>query len=156
MNKIFKYGLSAIILGYLYFNRNPYRSIPEGDNFVSPADGIIQSIQFNRIEIFIDITDIHYQRSPFEGQIINIIEDSPSYNVIEINTPLGYTVIERWGGELARTVITYVKKDQYVKKGDIIGRIILGSHASITIPPDLNILVRPNQHVLAGETIIAI
>ncbi len=148
--------LTFLALGYLYFNRNPPRTIPEGNNVVSPADGTITDITKNRIEIFIGITDVHYQRSPFEGQIINIIEDNPSYNLIEMNTPLGYTVIERWGGELARTVITYVEKGQYVKKGDIIGRIILGSHASITIPPYLNILVRSNQHVLAGETIIAI
>lgn len=152
--------LSAIIptifLGYIYFNRNPSRNIPPGDNLVSPADGTIQSIQNNRINIFINLYDVHIQRSPFEGQITNIISQSPMYNVIELETKLGHITIERLAGELARTVTTDVKLNQYVNKGDVIGRILLGSHTSITIPPNLIIKVIQGQHVIAGETIIAI
>lgn len=154
MSKIYDVGIT-ILLGYLYFNRNPIRSIPPGDNLVSPADGTIQSIQNNRIEIFINITDVHFQRAPFQGQVTNIIQDTPYYNVIELSTSLGYITIERWAGELARTITTTVKADQYVKKGDIIGRILLGSHTSVTIPPGLKIKVTQGQHVIAGETIIA-
>lgn len=147
--------LSALAIGYLYFNRNPYRNIPPGDNIVSPADGTIQSIKDNRIDIFINLPDVHIQRAPQNGQITNIIQDSPLYNIIELSTPLGYTTIERWAGELARTITTDIKLNQYVEKGQIIGRILLGSHTSITIPPNLTIKVKPYQHILAGETIIA-
>lgn len=155
MTKIFTYGIGIIILGYVYFNRNPDRLIPIGDTIVSPADGTIQYIKDNRIDIFINITDVHYQRAPFQGQIFNIMQESPLYNVIELETRLGHIIIERWAGELARTVITYVKPNQYVEKGQIIGKILLGSHTSIMIPPYLTIKVKPYQHVLAGETILA-
>lgn len=152
--KTLSYGIGIIILGYLFFNRNPQRNIPLGDNIVSPADGTIQNISNSKIEIFLGLTDVHIQRAPFDGQITSII-DIPMYNVIELETKLGYIVIERWGGELARTVTTIVEPYQYVKKGDIIGRILLGSHVAITIPPYMEIKVMPYQHLTAGETIIA-
>ena len=157
--KILSYVIPTILLGIIYFNRNPQRNIPIGDNIVSPADGTIQNISNNNIEIFIDITDVHYQRSPADGEVINITNlpniQKPMYNVIELSTPFGHIWIERWAGELARTVTTIVKPYQYVKKGDTIGRILLGSHVSITIPPYLEIKVKPYQHLTAGETIIA-
>lgn len=153
--KLSSYVIPSVFLGYLYFNRNPSRNIPIGNNIVSPADGTIQSIQSNKINIFINLSDVHVQRSPFQGIITNIIQDIPSYNLIELNSTLGYITIERWSGKLARTVTTNVKLNQYINKGDIIGRILLGSHASITIPPFLSIKVKPYQHVLAGETILA-
>lgn len=153
--KVISY-IIPIFLGYLYFNRNPFRNIPIGDTIVSPADGTVQSIQSNRIDIFINITDVHYQRAPFQGQITNIISPTPEYNVIELETKLGHVTIERWAGEIAKTITTYVKIGDYVNKGDVIGRILLGSHTSITIPPFLSIKVKPYQHVIAGETIIAI
>ncbi len=155
MSKFLNYVAGAAFLCYIYFNRNPSRTIPEGYNLVSPANGTIQYIKDNRIDIFINIYDIHIQRAPFEGQITNIISQSLMYNVIELDTKLGHITIERWAGELARTVTTDVKINQYVNKGDILGRILLGSHTSITIPPFLSIKVKPYQHVIAGETIIA-
>lgn len=153
--KLFSHVIPSIILGFLYFNRNPPRNIVLGDNIVSHADGTIQSIQSNRIDIFINITDVHYQRAPQSGTITNIIFQSPMYNVIELETKLGHITIERWAGELARIVTTNVKVGQYINKGDIIGKILLGSHTSITIPPSMTIKVKPLQHILAGETVIA-
>lgn len=158
--KILSYGIGIIILGYLYFNRQPIRTITPGNNFTAPADGTVISVKNNKIEIFLSLTDVHYQRSPADGQVINITNlpssEKPMYSVIELETKLGYIVIERWGGELARTVTTIVEPYQYVKKGDIIGRILLGSHVAITIPSYMEIKVRPYQHLTAGETIIAV
>jgi phosphatidylserine decarboxylase len=163
MSRIYKYILGALGLGYLFFNRNPERIITAGNNLVSPADGTIVDIKNNKIEIFIELLDVHYQRAPQGGIITSIIDMNRSYNLIELDTELdtasdtsmGVITIERWAGNLARTVITYVKLGQHVDKGDIIGRILLGSHTSITIPPDLTIKVVKDQHVIAGETIIA-
>lgn len=153
--KLSSYIIPTVLLGYLYFNRNPNRNIPAGDSIVSPADGTIQSIKDNRIEIFINLYDVHVQRAPQSGQITNIIEGDSMYNLIELETQLGNITVERWAGELARTVTTDVKLNQYIEKGQIIGRILLGSHASIIIPPDLTIKVTEGQHVFAGETVLA-
>lgn len=155
VSKLQKYILSALTFGYIYFNRNPKPNVPIGNNIVSPASGIIINIEKNKIEIFINIYDIHYQHSPVDGVITNIINQTNMYNIIEMESDIGHITIERWAGELARTIYTYVNIGQIVNKGDIIGRILLGSHCSITIPPEQNIIVKPSDHVITGETIIA-
>jgi len=155
MTNIFSYGIGILTLGYLFFNRKPVRIITPGYNLVSPADGTVIGIKNNTIEIFIGVLDNHYQLAPYDGRVTSIFEPTKEYSVIELSTPLGYTTIERFAGDIARTITTSVKLNQYINKGDILGRILLGSHTSITIPPYLSIKVKPYQHILAGETIIA-
>jgi len=145
---------SLLFGGWLYFNRNPVRIIPYGNNIVSPADGTITSIKDNKIDIFIGLFDVHYQRAPYSGIIIES-ESTPSYNRLEMVTDIGFITVERWGGILARSVRTFVTKWSEVSKGQIIGRILLGSHASITLPQNVMISVKVGAHVLAGETIIS-
>lgn len=156
MTKITDYILYALTFGYIYFNRNPRPNVPIGNNIVSPASGTIFNIEKNKIELFINIYDVHYQHSPVDGVITNIINQTSMYNVIEMESNVGHITIERWAGELARTIQTYVKIGQTVSKGDTIGRILLGSHCSITIPPGPSIIVKPGEHVITGETILAI
>lgn len=144
----------ALIAGILYFNRNPDRLVPTGYNLVSPADGDIISIQNNRIEIFINITDVHFQRAPCDT-IVKYITGDSSYNKMWLSTSFGNIVIERWSGIIARTVITYVNIGDFISKGKEIGRILLGSHCSITVPLNMTIKVSIGDHLLAGETVIA-
>lgn len=155
-------GSLLLLKGYVFFNRNPVRKITSGNNFVAPADGVVEKIEkdsrgYIKIQIFIGLGDVHYQRSPFFGSIVNIINitGDSSCNKIELSTIFGNTIIERWSGILARTVRTSVKVGDVVNKGDIIGRILLGSHCSITIPKSLKVKVYEGDHLLAGETIIA-
>lgn len=131
---------------YIYFNRNPYRKIQDGT--VSPSDGTIEKIENNRIDIFIGILDVHYQRAPISGTITDI-QDFPNENknIIIINN----ITVERRGGMIARSVITFVKIGDYVEKGQEIGRILLGSHAAIY--PIYNPTIKIGDHVLAGQTI---
>jgi len=137
----------ALVSFYIYFNRNPDRIIQPG--IVSPADGTIKIIDNNRIEIFIGITDVHFQRAPASG-IITDIKDYPDENKNFITMDNGL-IIERRGGILARSVRTFVKVGDRVEKGQFIGRILLGSHCAIS--PITNPIVRVGQHVLAGQTL---
>ncbi len=130
------------------------RVIPSGNNVVSPADGTIMSINDSKIDIFIGLSDVHYQRAPYSG-IITGSESTPDYNRLEIFSDIGFIIVERWGGILARSVSTFVTVWSEVSKGQIIGRILLGSHASITLPQNVVISARVGDHVIAGETIIA-
>jgi len=149
------YGIGTLVLGYLYFNRNPDRKIPLGNNLVAPSDGTVKLID-NKIEIFIGLLDVHYQRTPCDGYITNVIErNSNNRNIIELSTAFGNITIERWSGFMARTVMTFVRTGDYINKGDRLGRILLGSHCTITIPNNLSIVVNLGQHLLAGRTIIA-
>ncbi len=155
MKKRYTYLMEALVLGWLFFNRHPNRTITSGNNIVSPADGTIVDITGNRIEIFIGLTDVHYQRIPAAGTVIHITDMNREYNLIELDTSFGIITVERWAGKIARTVTTDVKVGDTLNKGDTIGRIVLGSHTSITIPLGLTIKVAKDQHVFAGETIIA-
>lgn len=148
------YIVGASFLGYLFFNRRPIRTIIQGNNLIAPADGTVEHISDNSIEIFIGLLDQHFQMSPSDG-IVTSITDTKEHSIIELDTSFGNVTIERWAGDIARTVTTFVKVGDSVKKGYLIGRILLGSHASITIPSNLMIKVNEGQHVLAGETVIA-
>src|SRR5947209_488538 len=70
------FGLPLFILAAfcLYFFRDPERQIPAGAVAVSPADGKIVSIkqdhpESTRISIFLNIFDVHVNRSPVGGKI---------------------------------------------------------------------------------------
>lgn len=148
-------GLSiALVAFYTYFNRNAERTIPKGKNITAPADGTVTCIDDNKIEIFIGLTDVHFQRIPYDG-VIKKIKECSDINTTTLSTELGDILIERRSGAIARTIRTFIKVGDKVKKGDIFGRILLGSHASITIPSQFKIKVKVGDHILAGETILA-
>ena len=158
-NIIFSTGIIGLIVGYLFFNRCPARNIPNTDCIVSPADGIVTSIDSNKnkIDIFLNLQDVHCQRIPYDGVITEIFETDKTKNIITINTDIGDIIIERNAGYIAKTVITdsYIQIGNSVEKGDVFGRILLGSHTSIIIPQYLKIEVNVGDHILAGETIIS-
>ena len=79
-------GLVLTIWCY-YFFRDPQRVTPEiNDVVVSPADGIVQMIakvpapeelnmgdkKFTRVSIFMSVFNVHVNRAPAEGKIINV------------------------------------------------------------------------------------
>jgi phosphatidylserine decarboxylase len=91
--------LAFIIFWKFYFLRDPERTIPEGDNIVSPADGKVIAVlpvhsdmlkmekgMFGKVEtlaqdvknarylisIFMSPMDVHVQRAPFNGRVAKI------------------------------------------------------------------------------------
>src|SRR5215469_3227637 len=61
----------------LYFFRDPERAIPSGPVAVSPADGKVvavneESASISRISIFLNIFDVHVNRTPISGTICNV------------------------------------------------------------------------------------
>lgn len=159
MRKKITYTILGLIgAGFIvttWFNRNPKRNITTTGNLVSPADGVIKSIENNKIEIFIRINDVHIQRVPCDCKILTI-ENIDNYNdFFTFKTEFGEILIERMGGILARSLRSFVKEGDKLYKGDAYGKILLGSHCWITIPDNLKILVKVNDILKAGETIIA-
>ena len=69
------YGLPFFVLaGFcLYFFRDPDRTIPPGPVAVSPADGkvvaVVEESGRTRVSIFLNIFDVHVNRSPIPGTI---------------------------------------------------------------------------------------
>src|SRR5262244_2723429 len=78
------YALIPVLLAafFLWFFRDPERAIPAGPGLiVSPADGKVTDVsatQLNgkpctRISIFLNVFDVHVNRSPISGVIKEVI-----------------------------------------------------------------------------------
>src|SRR5579863_6418775 len=70
-------GIPLYVLGAfcLYFFRDPDRTAPAGRVAVSPADGKVVAIAdespaVTRISVFLNIFDVHVNRSPIAGKIV--------------------------------------------------------------------------------------
>jgi len=59
-------------------------------------------------------------------------------------------------GFLARKIICSIKRNQKVNKGQRIGRIVLGSQITVILPKGVDLKVKVNDKVKAGESIIAV
>ena len=61
----------------LYFFRDPERNIPQGPHVVSPADGKVMAVKpensgLTRISIFLNVFDVHVNRSPVGGRVAGV------------------------------------------------------------------------------------
>ena len=65
--------MGALALFCLYFFRDPEREIPPGPVAVSPADGKVVAVKVedggNRLSIFLNVFDVHVNRTPIGGVI---------------------------------------------------------------------------------------
>src|SRR6516225_9356063 len=73
------FGVPLFVLAAfcLYFFRDPEREIPGGPVAVSPADGQIVAVRAegatrNRVSIFLNIFDVHVNRTPIAGTITDV------------------------------------------------------------------------------------
>ena len=93
------YALPFAILGLfcLYFFRDPDREIPTGPVAVSPADGKVVAVKpegpkLNRISIFLNVFDVHVNRSPVTGRIRRMTYVRGAF----INASLNKASLENW------------------------------------------------------------
>ena len=121
------------------------------------------------ISIFMSPLDVHINRAPIAGTIKSIKHTRGSFfkaydlekslgneknEIIIQNRNIKVKVIQI-AGFLARRIKCYVRKNQKVNKGDKIGMIALSSQTTLVIPKGVDLKINLNQHVKAGETIIA-
>ena len=121
------------------------------------------------ISIFMSPLDAHINRAPIGGIVKSIkhtrgnffkaydleksFENEKNEVIIE-NKRLKVKVIQV-AGFLARRILCHVQLNQKVNKGQKIGMIALGSQATLIIPRGVDLKVKINDKVKAGETIIA-
>ncbi|MEM4472524.1 MAG: phosphatidylserine decarboxylase [Archaeoglobaceae archaeon] len=146
-----------------YFFRDPERKIGEG--VVSPADGKIDYIDSNRIEIFMSPFDCHVNRSPVSGKVISIVFREgkliPAYkrgksvrmNEISIQALDGIYKVTQIAGIFARRIVCYVREGDEVKKGQKIGLIRFGSRVILELPGGYRFVKKVGEKVKAGETV---
>jgi phosphatidylserine decarboxylase len=121
------------------------------------------------ISIFMSPIDAHYNRAPIAGKITSIIHQNgkllpvhtmenglqnENNQIIIENKKMKVKVIQI-AGFVARRIRCFVKESQFVKKGERIGMICLGSQATLIMPAKVKLVVKEGQHVKAGSSVIA-
>ncbi len=157
-----------------YFFRNPNRDIPEGVNLiVSPADGkVVKISQMDGgeqiISIFLNIFNVHVNRSPISGELERIEykrgkfkvafdEEASSVNEQNILTISGSgsrIVVKQIAGLIARRVICWKKPGQHLERGELIGLIRFGSRVDVVLPAQAKILVGVGDRVYGGSSVL--
>jgi phosphatidylserine decarboxylase len=157
-----------------WFFRDPERPIPVGSVAVSPADGkVVAVVKENgrtRISIFLNIFDVHVNRSPVSGVITEYVyqkgkflvasqEAASSENeqtIITIRSQDGTLVVfKQIAGLIARRIIFNKKPGDIVQTGERIGLIKFGSRVDVILGPEWAIEVSPGARVSAGSSILA-
>jgi len=169
----------------LYFFRDPEAHVPTGASLVvAPGHGKVDVIgtakepefmggECQRISIFLSVFDVHVQNAPVSGkvsffrytagQFLNALKaESAKYNEnvlvgFEASEPRGRKVgVRLIAGLIARRIVPFVAQGDEVARGDRIGLIQFGSRLDVYLPSEARIKVQPGDHVVGGETVLAV
>jgi phosphatidylserine decarboxylase len=180
-----KYAMAApfVALGAFmaYFFRDPERTVPqEPDLVVSPADGRVMTAgaadprwappgQWKQVTIFLSPLDVHMNRTPVDGRVTRVDyrkgkflpAHKPAANDNELNEVWmdhnGRTVVFRQVvGILARRIVCRVREGEELDRGQRMGLMKFGSRMDVFLPTDAELRVSVGQHVVGGETVLAV
>ncbi len=158
----------------LYFFRDPERIAPSGDVIVAPADGKVVAVRETgpgetRVSIFLNIFDVHVNRTPIPGKISEIVyhkgkflvasreaassENEQNTLVVEGN---GTRVVCRQiAGLIARRIVCYKHAGDSVQPAERIGYIKFGSRVDVLFGPEWRTAIHAGDRVVAGTSILA-
>jgi len=178
--------IGLILTGWCaYFFRSPKRITPIQDGLiVSPADGIVCAVKLMvpptefrmdktpvyRISIFLNVFDVHVNRIPIGGKVIQSIyhagqflnaalDKASDHNerqslVIQLPNKARVAVVQI-AGLIARRILCDVKEEDTVQTGAVFGMIRFGSRTDIYLPENVTPLIIEGQRMVGGETVIA-
>ena len=168
-----------------YFFRDPDRVSIQDDNYlVSPADGLICSIdevdgpmelsleneKFTKVSIFMNVFNCHVNRTPVSGKVEEILyvpgkffnasldkaSDLNERNYYRLKTKEGdEIIIVQIAGLIARRIVCEAEVNQTLVQGDRVGMIRFGSRVDLYFR-NRTLLAKLGQNVVAGESLIAV
>jgi phosphatidylserine decarboxylase len=172
--------IAPLLLGafFLWFFRDPDRSIPQDPGMiVSPADGKVTDVartQWNgnaawRISIFLNVFNVHVNRSPIEGTIEaaeykkgsfrNAMSassaDANEQNIVTVRGPAQKVVFKQIAGLLARRIVFTKKPGDTVARGERIGLIKFGSRCDVIFESSAEPCVKVGDSVKGGSSLLA-
>lgn len=163
---------------FLWFFRDPSRTVPQGEGLiVSPADGKVTEAEWIetpggprlRISIFLNVFDVHVNRSPIEGTV-TLVEyrkglyknamapDSATVNeqsLITVENSRYQVSFKQIAGLLARRIVCNVKVGDKVERGQRIGLIKFGSRVDVLLPSEAILKVKKGMRVSCGSSVLA-
>jgi phosphatidylserine decarboxylase len=169
------YGVPLYLLAAfcLYFFRDPDRSVPYGPHAVSPADGKVVAIRHDppttRVSIFMNLFDVHVNRSPIEGKISEVRYQKGQFmaanrelassrneqNTITVDGGDTFVMFSQIAGLIARRIVFYKRAGDEVKKGERVGLIKFGSRVDVFLGPEWELVVTEGARVSAGSSVLA-
>jgi phosphatidylserine decarboxylase len=168
----------VLAMFFLWFFRDPKRTIPQGAGLVSPGDGVVTEAEWIetvsgsrlRLSIFLNVFDVHVNRAPVGGVVkvcefrkglfMNAMNPESVLNneqtLITIDAG-GYEVsFKQIAGLLARRIVCNLKVGDRVERGQRMGLIKFGSRVDVLIPAEANLKVKTGSRVKGGSTVLAV
>lgn len=174
------WALPAVLLAlfFLWFFRDPDRPIPdEAGALVSPADGKVTDIapvtsngdSRLRISIFLNVFDVHVNRSPIggiirevryhKGKFVNAMNSASAeqneQNVVTVEGDGQTVVFKQIAGLLARRIVFNKKVGDHVERGERVGLIKFGSRVDVLLDPSAALEVKIGDRVKGGSSVLA-
>lgn len=184
-------SIAISVIGYLltlftlWFFRDPKRNTPIDTNLIiSSADGKVclideayppEEVSINqekmkRICVFMNVFNVHVNRSPVQGEAQHIIykkgqflnasmdkaSDKNERSSLVINTENGaQIVVVQIAGLVARRILSFISPHYKLLQGERFGLIRFGSRVDIYMPLDAVEQCKVGDKVIAGESILA-
>ncbi len=175
----------VLTLWCVYFFRDPDRITPvEAGLVISPADGVIQAIEpavppaeldmgpapRPRISVFMNVFDVHVNRSPADGTITKVayrpgrffnasLDKASEHNerqALRMTTTEGKDIaFVQIAGLVARRILCRLAEGDALRAGERFGMIRFGSRVDVYLDEGMVPLVCVGQRAIAGETVIA-
>jgi phosphatidylserine decarboxylase len=174
------WALPALLLAafFLWFFRDPDRVIPgEAGALVSPGDGKVTDISAVisngasrlRISIFLNVFDVHVNRSPIggiirevqyqRGKFINAMNatsaEQNEQNVVTVEGEGQTVVFKQIAGLLARRIVFNKKVGDRVERGERVGLIKFGSRVDVLLDASADLEVKVGDRVKGGSSVLA-
>jgi len=171
----FVFLLSALAI--LNFFRDPDRLIPQDPQvIVSPADGrVVQLVEemyearpVRRVSIFMSPLDVHVNRSPIAGTIMQVVYRKGAFhvalrpqasgeneqNVFRVEGVEGTVVVKQIAGVLARRIVFWKRCGDRLARGERVGLIKFGSRVDVLVELGVQLRVKVGDRVRAGSSIL--
>jgi phosphatidylserine decarboxylase len=162
----------------LWFFRDPERLVPDVPGaIVSPGDGKVTDISNTlvnggerlRISIFLNVFNVHVNRSPISGVIGDVRYKKGKYlnamdphsaeeneqNIVTVEGEGQTVIFKQIAGLIARRIVFYKKVGDRVERGERVGLIKFGSRVDVVMEPTVQIAVKVGDHVKGASTILA-
>ena len=174
------WALPALVLAafFLWFFRDPEREIPDTPGaVVSPADGRVTGIwpmtengvRQTRISIFLNVFDVHVNRSPTAGIIrevryqvgkfgnaMNVTSaEQNEQNIVTVEGDGQAVKFKQIAGLLARRIIFTKKAGDRVERGERVGLIKFGSRVDVFLDASASLQVKIGDRVKGGSSVLA-
>ena len=169
----------------LWFFRDPERNTPQDPNLIissadgkvclideasPPAEVTIEAKKMKRICVFMNVFNVHVNRSPVQGRVEQIVykkgqflnasldkaSDKNERSSLVVNADNGAKiVVVQIAGLIARRILSFISSNDQLNQGERFGLIRFGSRVDIYMPLDAKEKCKVGDRVVAGESILA-